>query len=851
MYWKLICLVSFIFVFGLFGSIADGQENQIVNPEFDDGLSSWGIYTYLNTTEGFNVEVVQGAGLSGENSALLDIYNSPGLSSIGIAQGGLVAEPGKTYPIGFTAKAEEVRGLVVLLQGNINNASYPTFLDQTVELTPNRKDYVIEYTHTGNAIGAAEGESLNLYLMIKGPSWSPPGASLNGKVWIDKVHFGAEIMRQPVYAATSPKPENGTFLADTWVSLGWSPGDFAVSHDVYLGDNFEDVNSGTGETFRGNQPDMFIVAGFPGYPYPDGLVPGTTYYWRIDEVNQAEPDSPWRGPVWSLTIPPKKAYIPEPADGVKFVEPDITLSWTAGFGARLHHLYFGDNYADVEAGTGGTDKGALVADSYVPDMLEREKTYYWRVDEFDGAVTYPGDIWSFTIAREGGGLKAEYFNNTTLTGEPALTRIDPQVDFNWGNGTTRGVNSPAQTIGVDSFSARWSGVLEVDVTDTYIFRINANNGFRLWLDDRLIIDYWDNPTSSNRESEPIELIGGTTCNIRMEFFEGSDTAIAELYWENSVRARQIIPQAALSLPGKASRPRPANGSIGTKKQLVLTWNPGDFAASHEVYFGTEEDAVRNAIVSSPEYKGTRLLDSESYDAGKLAWDTTYYWRIDEVNSLNPDSPWIGSVWSFSTGDFIVIDDFEDYDAGDNQIWYSWHDGLGYGSPQNPPYFAGNGTGSAVGDETAWFPLEEIIVHGGMYSVPFSYDNNKQGFANYSEIDKTLDYPRDWTEESVAELSLWVYGNPANDPELMYVAVSNSTGQAAVVVHDDPGAAQIDAWAEWVIPLQIFAEQGVDLTDVDKIMIGFGTRGNLTAPGGSGRVLLDDIRLYRQRNAADE
>jgi len=851
MYRQLICLVSILFVFGLCGSIVCGQENQIVNPEFDNGLASWGIYTYLNTTEGFNVEVVQGGGLSGENSALIDIYNSPGLSSIGIAQGGLVAEPGKTYPIGFTAKAEENRGLVVLLQGNINNASYPTFLDQTVELTPSRKDYVIEYTHTGSAIGAGEGESLNLYLMIKGPSWSPPGASLNGKVWIDRVHFGAVIPRQPVYHATSPKPENGTFHADTWVTLGWSPGDFAVSHDVYLGDNFEDVNEGTGGTFRVNQPDLFFVAGFPGYPYPDGLVPGTTYYWRVDEVNDADPGSPWKGPVWSFTVPPKKAYEPEPADGVKFVDPDTTLAWTAGFGAKMHYLYFGDNSADVEAGTGGTGKGLVVGTSFDPGMLEREKTYYWRIDEFDGAVTYTGDIWSFTIAGETGGLKAEYFNNTTLIGGPALTRIDPQINFNWSNGTTRGVNSPAQTINVDNFSARWSGVLEVDVTDTYIFRISANNGFRLWLDDRLIIDYWDNPTTSSLESEQIELMGGTTCNIRMEYFEGTDTAIAGLYWQNSVRARQIIPHAALSLPVKASRPRPANGSVGTRKQLVLAWKSGDFAISHEVYFGTEEDAVRNATVASPEYKGTRLLGSESYDAGKLAWDTTYYWRIDEVNSLDPDSPWIGSVWSFNTGDFLLVDDFEDYDAGDNQIWYLWRDGLDYGTPTAPPYSAGNGTGSSVGNEATASYAEESIFNNGAQAMPISYNNNKQGYAKYSEVDFMLTDLRDWTEEDVAELSLWFYGDPANDSELMYVAVSNSTGQPAIVVHDNANAAQIDTWTEWVIPLQSFTDQGVDLTDIDRIAIGFGTRGNLTVPGGSGRVLLDDIRLYRRRNAPGE
>ena len=82
--------------------------------------------------------------------------------------------------------------------------------------------------------------------------------------------------------------------------------------------------------------------------------------------------------------------------------------------------------------------------------------------------------------------------------------------------------------------------------------------------------------------------------------------------------------------------------------------------------------------------------------------TTYYWRIDEVNNVNPDSPWVGNVWSFTTAGFAVVDDFEAYDAGANQIWYSWHDGLGYGTPGAPPYFAGNGTGAAVGDENHGF-----------------------------------------------------------------------------------------------------------------------------------------------------
>ena len=700
--------------------------------------------------------------------------------------------------------------------------------------------------------------------------------------------------------AYNPAPVDGAMYPDTWVTLSWTAGAYAVSHDVYIGENFDDVNEATRDSdlFWINQDLTFYIAGFAGNAYPDGLVPGTTYYWRIDEVNEADPNSPWKGEVWSFTVPSKTAYFPNPADNAELVALNVQLSWTPGLGAKLHYIVFGEDFDQVNNAAAGIPNGNP---NYNPGPLMLAKTYYWRVDESDGTDTYKGEVWSFTTE------------------------------------------------------------------------------------------------------------------------------------------------------GAVSGPNPADGAAGVKPSVILSWDAGAVAKSHEVYFGTDADAVKNATTSSPEYKGPKALGEESYDPDKLALTTTYYWRIDEVNGVNPDSPWAGKVWSFTTGDFFVIDDFEDYDAGENQIWYAWHDGLGYGTPGTADYYAGNGTGAAVGDETTASYTEETIIHGGEQSMPLAFDNNKQGYANYSEVEHTLTDQRDWTEEGVTELSLWFRGNPAsvgsfvegpigtytmtasgtdiwnnadefhyafktlngvgsiqaqvlsvdntdtwakagvmfretlqagskfaavyitptnadgtatngcrfqgrtdtdgaatsdtdvatdeqtaitapywvklerdfagnfrgyyssdgvnwrpmswnphtinmttdvyvglavtshnaaatceakfsnvtitgtvgpqwanqdigilsNDPEPMYVAVSNSTGEPVVVVHDDPAATHIDSWTEWAISLQDLADQGLNLNDVTSIAIGIGTKGNMTVPGGSGKMFFDDIRLYGPRDIVVE
>jgi hypothetical protein len=310
-----------------------------------------------------------------------------------------------------------------------------------------------------------------------------------------------------------------------------------------------------------------------------------------------------------------------------------------------------------------------------------------------------------------------------------------------------------------------------------------------------------------------------------------------------------IKQVMRGDPLLAWDPNPSNGSTAyITDAATLSWSPGDNASQHDVYFGIDRDAVANADVSDTTgiYRGRQ--NAAVYNPDVEWGGGPYYWRIDENNTDGIISK--GKVWSFTVADFIGIDDFEDYDAGENQIWYAWKDGLGYGALGTDPYFAGNGTGSAVGDETSPSYMEQTIVHGGGKSMPISYDNNKQGYMKYSEVEYTLTEHRDWTEQGVAELSLWFYGDAANAAEPLYVAVSNNAGAPAVVVHDDANAAEIDSWTEWVIPMSAFSDQGVILTNIDKIAIGLGTQGNMTIPGGSGKMYIDDIRLYRPRETAE-
>ncbi|KPK41729.1 MAG: hypothetical protein AMJ65_08900 [Phycisphaerae bacterium SG8_4] len=475
--------------------------------------------------------------------------------------------------------------------------------------------------------------------------------------------------------ASRPSPKDGSLHENTWANLVWSAGYYAVSHDLYFGSIFDDVNDGAEGTFVGNLAVTTQVVGFPGFPAAEGLQPGTTYYWRVDEVNDANAASPWKGDVWSFAVPPRTAYFPAPADGGESVALDAKLTWTPGFEAKLHAVYFGDNFEDVNNAAGGPLSGD--ATFTPPGPLELAKIYYWRVDESDPPNTYKGAVWSF----------------------------------------------------------------------------------------------------------------------RTE--------------------------------GTAADPIPAKGAVDVSPTPILEWTAADLAGSHEIYLGTDADAVANAGKNSPEYKASQSVGEETFAADRLELMTTYYWRVDEVNSAEPGSPWIGNVWSFTTGDFLVVDDFEAYndidppDEASNRIFDKWIDG--YGTLDN---------GALVGNPLPPY-AEQTIVHGGDQSMNYAYDNA----GKTSEATLTLTDQRDWTAEGVTKLSIWIRGSAANAADRIYVALNGT----ALLYHDDTAATQLSGWKEWIIDLATF---GVNLTNVDSISIGIGTRNAPSPSGGTGTMYFDDIRLVR-------
>jgi hypothetical protein len=700
--------------------------------------------------------------------------------------------------------------------------------------------------------------------------------------------------------AEKPTPDDSAIHLDTWANLGWSPGNSAISHDVYFSDNFDSVNDGTEDAFHGNQASIFFVVGFPGFPYPDGLIPGTTYYWRIDEVNDLHPDSPWKGDIWSFTVPPRKAYNPTPADGIKYVDTDTELSWTAGFGSKLHTVYFGDNFDDINNASGGLPQSIT---SYAPGPLEIEKTYYWRVDEFDAVTTYKGDVWSFETI-------------------PVISGTDPNLvgwwKFDEGFGTKAldwsGQNNHADLIGQPQRILGYDGgALKLDGSDDYValpigsvIDSLTSSTFTIWVDFSNAGGAWQ---------RIFDFGTGTTINMFLTPRTGTDgpmrfaITIGGGGAEDQATAPTTLPKGwhhvAVLINADTNAINLYLDGIVVASNNSAMLNPNDLGATGNNWIGRSQytaDAYFNGSVDDFRIYNYALSQDEIKET--MRGDTTLAWgpspadrSISDIDTIIPLSWSPGDSASqhdvyFGT-DETTVDNADTSDT--TGIYRDRQSGTSYTPPEgvewgSGPYYwridevSTNGTINkgriwrfAVADYLtvddmesyndinegepasnriylAWLDgFDNPAINGsvvGYPNPPFAEQtivhsgNQSMPFAydnavGKSEAQKTLTSRQDWTAEGVGILTIWFIGDAANAPENLYVALNGT----ARVDNDNPDAALANSWTPWNIDLQEFTAQGVNLANVNTITLGFGDKNNLQA-GGSGMVFFDDIRLYR-------
>ena len=436
----------------------------------------------------------------------------------------------------------------------------------------------------------------------------------------------------------------------------------------------------------------------------------------------------------SITGPPTTATGPSPADGTVDVAQDTLLSWTASAFAVSHNVYFGTSRDDVNGAGVGDPRGVLVSEgqassSFEPEsVLDFEQTYYWRVDEVNAApdnTIFKGEVWSFTVEPF-----AYPIENVTAT----------------SNGISGAGEGPDNTVNGSGLDA--DGAHSIAATDMWLASPGADPLWILYEFDQVYKLHEMHVWNYNVQFELV--LGFGIKDVTIEYsVDGSDwTVFGDVEFAQATAKAGYTGNTTINLEGAAAKfvrvninsgwgpmgqfglsevsfsykpvvarqPEPVDGQVDVGLNLLLDWRAGREVTVHEVYLSREREAVE---------MGAALVDTvgeSRYAADNLDLGTTYYWKINEVNEAAAPTLWEGAIWSFSTLELFLLEDFESYDDEDNRIYDTWLDGWV------------NETGSTVGYLEAPF-AEQRIVQSGRQSMPLQYDNTLAPF--YSEAERDL------------------------------------------------------------------------------------------------------------------
>jgi len=584
----------------------------------------------------------------------------------------------------------------------------------------------------------------------------------------------------------------------------------------------------------------------------------TNWIWRVWTMDPPGNQMPMYALSDPLVIVGLAASDPNPANGATDVCPKVVLSWKPGpFVGALspkHKVLLSENFDDVNDGIGGVTQDPNRYPAVGTLSLDFGKTYYWRVDEANSTTVWDeGDVWQFTTEPFAYRIDANNITATASSRDSATT--GPQNTVN-GLGLDAGDLHSIEPTGMWLSGGEPQGAwIEYKFDNAYklhqmwVWNHNTTmeTTFGLGVKDATIqystngTDYTTLGTTHEFKQAP----GTADYEHNTEIDFGGAVAryvkiTANSNWGGLSTKYGLSEVRFFYIPVQARLPQPTSGATGIAPDVVLNWRAGREAATHEVYLSSNRKDVVDGTAP------VNTVTEASYGPLDLELGETYYWKVNEVNEAEVPTSWEGDIWNFTTIEYLAVDDFEDYDTGDNQIWFVWKDGIGYSDPAYPPSYPGNGTGSAVGDEGTNNYMEQTIFHGGSYSMPLAYDNSGAGGKlRYSEIFREWSVPQNWTTNGVKVLVVPFYGDPANAPVRLYVAVEDSTGNIKDVAYKngDPDAVLVGGWDESPIPLADFT--GVSLSSVKKLYFGVGNR-NSPQAGGTGTLYIDDIGLYPSR-----
>jgi len=429
--------------------------------------------------------------------------------------------------------------------------------------------------------------------------------------------------------------------------------------------------------------------------------------------------------------PAELAADPMPADEATDVPRDMVLSWVPGKTAATHDVYLGANFEDVNAASRSNPLDVLVSEGQAdagyepPAVLEYGQTYYWRIDEVNAApdnTIFKGEVWSFTVepfAYAIQGIIATSNASADAGAEPERTVDGSGLNENDEHSAESADMWLALGAGLDSVYIQYEFDRLYKLHQALVWNYNVMFepvlGFGL---KDVTVEYSadgvDWMVLGDVEFTQATAAPGYVANTTIDF-----GGVAARFVRFTVNTNfGALPQYGLSevrflqIAATAREPQPADGSVDVTPDAALSWRAGRGAAVHDVYFGTDPDALTQVDTAT----------ESAYDPGPLDFGTTYAWRIDEVNEAEAIPVWAGDLWSFATQEYAVIDDMESYDDEENRIFDTWLDGFV------------NDTGATVGYFDAPF-AEQTIVNSGGQSMPLEYANDAAPF--YSEAERDL------------------------------------------------------------------------------------------------------------------